>query len=296
MFEKLSYFTLLFITILFLLPDQMFAQEEIFSDSLVSISLTDGTTIGGSIVFEDEEYIIIKTLKGLEVKTPKSLISSIKPFRGKLINGKFYRPDPNYSRLLYATTGRPLRRGEGHFSDYYIFFPSVSYGLTNQISVMAGFSIIPGLDFSQQVKYVAPKIGIQSSDEFALSVGAIYFTVDDLAYGIAFVVGTFGEHDKSITTGIGLGYSKEEGRELEFTEHPIIMLGGNIRLTEGVALLSENWLITGRDFNINEQPLSLALRLFGDHLAADLGFIIIGDQIKEGFPIPWLSFTYNFGK
>jgi hypothetical protein len=41
------------------------------------------------------------------------------------------------------------------------------------------------------------------------------------------------------------------------------------------------------------------LRFFGDHLAADIGFIYPlhdGKGISRGFPlIPWIEFAYNFG-
>jgi hypothetical protein len=37
------------------------------------------------------------------------------------------------------------------------------------------------------------------------------------------------------------------------------------------------------------------IRFFEEKLAADLGFIYISGA--EGFPfLPWLGFTYNFGK
>jgi hypothetical protein len=41
-------------------------------------------------------------------------------------------------------------------------------------------------------------------------------------------------------------------------------------------------------------PFSIALRLFGERLSADFGFILIGEVLQEGFPIPWLSIGYAF--
>ena len=72
------------------------------------------------------------------------------------------------------------------------------------------------------------------------------------------------------------------------------MLGGNIRLSSSAALVSENWFITGQDLGLNNQPLAIAIRFFGDRLAVDVGAIIIGEVLEEGFPIPWLSFVYHF--
>ena len=118
---------------------------------------------------------------------------------------------------------------------------------------------------------------------------------DEGTGGMAFVVGTKGSPDKSFTCGIGLGYIAEEGEDVDFAEHPVLLLGGNIRLSESMALVSENWLITGEELGLDQQPLSLALRFLGSKIAVDAGAIIIGEVLKEGFPIPWLSFVYNFG-
>jgi hypothetical protein len=105
-----------------------------------------------------------------------------------------------------------------------------------------------------------------------------------------------GPPDKSFTAGIGLGYTKEEDEDFKFADRPVILLGGNIRLSNSIALVSENWFITGGDFELGNQPFALAIRFFGERLAADVGAILIGEVIDEGFPIPWLSFTYNFGR
>ena len=160
---------------------------------------------------------------------------------------------------------------------------------------MAGFSFIPGLSLGEQLKYVAPRIGINIEDKFAISTGALYVHVDDVAAGIGFIVGTYGERDHSFTLGFGLGYTRDEENDFRFAEHPILMFGGNVRISNSAAFISENWIITGGDFDLAMQPFSVAVRFFGDHVSADVGFILIGEVISEGFPIPWLSFVYNFG-
>ena len=258
--------------------------------SLVSISLTDGTQVEGTITQETETHVLIETLSGLEVKVPRASIVSIEKHRA----GAFFHPDPNYTRLMYAPTGRPLRRGDSYFYNHYIFFPGMAYGITDRISLSGGVSVLPGVGLDEQLLSVAPKLGLYTSDEVALSAGVLYMRVQDDAVGMAFMVGTKGSPDKSFTCGIGLGYIAEEGEDVDFAEHPVLLLGGNIRLSESMALVSENWLITGEDLGLDQQPLGLALRFFGPRIAVDAGVIIIGEVLKEGFPIPWLSFVYNF--
>ena len=85
MFEKLLLSALLLITIVLFLSEQLYAQEqETPSDSLVSISLKDGTTLKGRIVQEDEVSITVFTVGGLEVKAPESSVISIEPIRGRV--------------------------------------------------------------------------------------------------------------------------------------------------------------------------------------------------------------------
>ncbi len=285
--------TLLIMVCLLLSVCQVHA--ETLADSLVKISLKDGNSLLGTITSRGDTTLTVATPGGLEVRVPKSTIISIKPVRGRFTEGVFQRFDPNYSRLMFAPTGRTLRKGQSYFSDHYLFFPGITYGFTDQLSLMAGISVLPGVKISDQLIYLAPRVGIMASDNFALSAGALYVSVADIAAGIAFGTATIGPPDRNFTAGIGLGYAKEEGKELNFANHPIIMLGGNLRISNGIALVSENWFFTGDGFEMGQQAFGLAIRFLGDNFSTDVGVILIGEVLSEGFPIPWLSFTYNFG-
>ncbi len=266
-------------------------------DSLKVFTLKDGSVIRGKIVQQDAAQITVITAAGIEMKIPRSEVISIKPLEGKISQGEFRRFDPNYSRLMFGPTGRPLRKGHGYFSDFYVFFPGVAYGFTNNFSILAGMSIFPGVQPDDQIKFIAPRIGISTSERLAISAGTLLISLwDGAAAGIAFVTTTVGEPDKSFTAGFGLGYVKEEGEEFEFGRKPILTLGGNIRLSNSSALVSENWLVLDRSVQFDELPFALALRLFGDRLAGDIGFVMIGEVMRHGFPIPWLSLVYNFGR
>ena len=263
---------------------------------MVSVALTDGTVLTGGIVEESEDSITILTPAQFTAAIPRSSIVSVTPVRGHMVAGVHQRFDPNYSRLMFAPTGRPLRQGDGYFSDYYVFFPGVSYGLTDRLSLTAGLSVFPGAGLDQQVLTLAPRYGLYVSDELAVSVGTLYMTVaGEGSVGIAFAAGSAGPPDKCLTVGVGLGYAKEAGHTVDWANHPVILVGGNVRLSNSVALVSENWFITGEGLGLEGQPLGIALRFFGERLAVDVGAIIIGEVMKEGFPIPWLSFVYHFG-
>ena len=59
--------------------------------------------------------------------------------------------DPNYSRLLFGPTGRPLKKGDGYFSDYELAFPGVAVGITDNLSIAGGISIVPGIRIDEQL-------------------------------------------------------------------------------------------------------------------------------------------------
>ena len=49
-------------------------EQDTLVDSLVSISLTDGTQLEGTITQETETHILVETLSGLEIKVPRTSI------------------------------------------------------------------------------------------------------------------------------------------------------------------------------------------------------------------------------
>ena len=70
----------------------------------------------------------------------------------------------------------------------------------------------------------------------------------------------------------------------------LFIIGANLQLNDHSALVTENWLVLAREQELDQQPCSLALRFFGQHIAADVGIIYTPDMLA-----PWLSFAYYFG-
>jgi hypothetical protein len=231
-------------------------------------------------------------------------------------------PDPTPSptptdvldtRLLFSPTGRPLAKGAGYFSDHYVLFPGIAYGLTDNFSIAAGMSVLPGYGLGEQLFYISPRLGKQFSENLAVSGGAVYasggegLNNDDVSAG--FAMATFGRPDRSVTVGGGVLRTVETRTEARFvngrviydtreaaSHTPALLVGGVSRLSRRIALVSENWLILHDDFNIKEQPFALGVRFLGDRLSADVGVILIGEALDDGFPIPWLSVSYHFGR
>ncbi len=106
-------------------------------------------------------------------------------------------------------------------------------------------------------------------------------------FGIAYGVSTIGNSDVSGTIGLGWGYSGED-----MMNKPILLLGGEARVSQSLKLISENWIFPDTDFSL----ISFGVRFFGKKLATDLALMYpLGANMGDGWPFfPWMSFAYNF--
>ncbi len=281
---------------------------EVPGAEIVTVRLKDGSSLRARIIAEDESGLKIVTVGGMAMQISRPSLDRI-----DRAGGDTPRPsDSNYTRLLFSTTGRPLGKGEGYFSDHYVVFPGVAYGLTDNISVGGGLSVVPGLGLSDQLYYGTARVGKQFSERVAASGGVLVARggegeTDTL--GVGFVTATLGKPDKSLTVGAGVArtvseeyYTTYAGGEWrgdfrnEAAYTPVVMVGGTARLSPRLALVSENWLVLSEGFKLSEQPFAVGLRFLGDRLTADVGVVLVGELLDDGFPLPWLSVTYHFGK
>ena len=280
----------------------------------VTIMLKDGGTLVGTVVAEDANIVTLRTASGVELKLPKQAIASREAPKPKSeMRSTSPLTDPNESRLMFAPTGRPLGKGNGYFSDHYVVFPGLALGLTKNLSVAGGVSVIPALGLSEQVFYVSTSAGWTFGDKAALAVGGFVARGPsddgaDSGGGALFAVGSLGPSDRSLSLGLALVAERKyedhfgpRGEYLSsdvtwgFRDAPVVMVGGSLRVARTLSLISENWLFLGEDFDLSQQPFGVALRFFNGRLSADVGVVLVPEILDEGFPVPWLSFSYHFG-
>ena len=255
------------------------------------IETIDGSTIMGRITaIEDDKIqfetdIGIMTIETFKIKEIKEVPIS------QFIGGAYWFTNPNDTRLLFAPTARCLKGGEGYFADYYLFFPMIAYGITDNITIAGGASIFPWIGIENNLFYIMPKIGFAIGEKFNIAGGALLVkapSFDDESnptVGICYGVATVGSANSNLTAGIGFGYV-----DWEFEDTPMLMLGAQHRVSRRLSLVTENWMSPGMD-----QPLvSLGLRFFGEKLSVDLGLVnTIGeDMIFPG--IPYIDFVLKF--
>jgi hypothetical protein len=263
-------------------------------DTIHEVRLRDGSVIYGRVVEETPERVVVVTSAGVRLELQRGQIESMRLTSGRAVDGAFWVEDPNSTRLFFTSTARPLRKGSGYISSFMLFLPLVAYGVTERFTIAGGTPILP--EAFGRVWYVAPKYTLVHREKSAFAVGALGFVlpedvVDEGSIGIVYGAGTWGNRDRAITAGAGWGYRWASGTS-EVSNDPVVMLGGEARVSRRVKLITENWVFTGGE---TEGVISGGVRFIGDRLSADLGiggFTGSGD----GCCFPLVNFVYNFGK
>ncbi|MEE9555366.1 MAG: hypothetical protein V3W18_13850 [candidate division Zixibacteria bacterium] len=301
--SKFNWSTILIFTVVLMLVLSLtaFAQDDAdrFSDLVIPdenstqiLTLKDGSTIMGRITKIKEREIVFKSDIG-EMTIEKSKIERVKLVsKSSIRKGKYWFDNPNTTRLYFAPTARMLKKGEGYFSDYYLFFPGIAYGFTDNFTFGGGMSLFPTVSPGDQLFYFTPKMGVKATEAADFAVGALLIALpendsdESPLVGILYGVGTFGDTDGSLTVGLGYGFVDDE-----LADKPLIMIGGEKRLSRRVSFVSENWIFPGADFPI----VSYGFRFFGEGISVDLAlFNALGDEMF--FPgLPWIDFVFNFG-
>jgi hypothetical protein len=221
-------------------------------------------------------------------KTAVREIVSVSP--SDMHDGQYWFPNPNATRLFFAPTGRMLSRGEGYYSNTYLFFNGVSRGITDNFSIGGSATLLPSS--ARQVGYLTPKLGVYMSDNVNVGVGALLgyngFGSSDAErqFGILYSVATVGSPDLSGTAGIGWGY---QGSKL--ANQPAVMIGGVARVSRRMALVTENYYVSAA--SETHTILGYGFRFFGEKLSVDLAFLnSASDPVFPG--IPFISFAVKF--
>ncbi|NHZ86337.1 MAG: hypothetical protein GWP19_10710 [Planctomycetia bacterium] len=281
-----------YIMLLFVLISFAYSQEA----QTVTIITTDGSEIIGKIIEESDIEYTIETPAGLTVTIPKSAVFKMTEFEGLVKEGKLYRADPNKSMYLFAPSAFPIEKGNKYCRDFCVFFPSLNYGVNDIVSLQAGFIWVPEIKLDQIPLVGSIKATVFQKDKISLAGGAMYVRIPDFEEsgggGFLFATGTYGDRFNHGSLLIGWGYGHYDG-DWELMDRPIVVLAGNFRVSNTIAIVTENWFPP--DLELGQFPFMVAGRFFGKRIAVDIGGIIILDLIKEGgLPIPLINFTYHF--
>jgi hypothetical protein len=225
--------------------------NEIDTSYVYSIFLIDETILKGIFKEISTDSVVIETsYLGIHSLSKSKILKIEKMMSIKDSQSRRWFDNPHESRHFFAPTARNLKKGEGYFQDVYIIFGFVNYGITDNILIGGGTSIIPGIGLENQVFFLNPKLSFQVKENLYLGGGVFYGNFPNNEYDevtnreqhsrqgafIAYGLGTLGNRENNITLGIGYLNFKEAS-----INKPIVMLGGMYRISRRAALVTENW-------------------------------------------------------
>ena len=258
------------------------------SDSLRTITLTDGSRLVGRIVENSGDRVVVVTEAGARVELDRSQIAAIHAVPGGDPAKAGWADDPNGTRLFVGPTGRTLAKGQGYVGDFELFFPIAAYGVTDRFTLAGGTVVAPGA--SGQAFAVVPKLAVVQTPQASVSVGAAAFFIteqlDEGSAGFAFASGTFGSSDNSITLGAMVPFVVRGG-ENDFGHTALVQVGAEARLGAHSKFITENYILPGEG-----GVLSGGVRVFGGRLSVDVG---AATTTSGGGPLPLLNFVYALG-
>jgi hypothetical protein len=261
-------------------PEQL---RVVDSTRIQVLTMRDGSSLIGRIVSVQPDTVTFQMGFGLVPIPIRDIREISETEAGRIHGGQYWFPNPNATRLFFAPSAQMLKKGEGYFADYELFFPGFAYGVTDNISIGGGASIFPvGLD--EQVYYVTPKVGVSVAERLHLAAGVLFAGTKGGTGGVGYGVGTFGDGDASATIGLGYGFA---GGKIE--SKPVAMLGGEKRVSRRIALVSENYLLPVSENNL---VYSFGLRFMGEKLTTDLAIFNVSGSNVIG--LPFVDFVFRF--
>ncbi len=249
------------------------------------VELLDGTKLFGRIARIDGTQILFRTVGGLEIGFRRRDVKQVRVVRGRRYQGEFWPADPSDSRLFLAPTARVPGHGHGYAGVYELVVPSFGVGIGKIGMISGGFSAIPGIDLEDQVFYIAPKLQLFSSKYLQGAVGLLWVKpgTSEESVGMVYTGITAGDFRAAFSGGISFPFGSRSG----FSEDPLLMLGGEVRATKSLKLITENWIVPGEEATI----LSFGFRIIQSRLTVEAA---VATSTEGGGFLPLVNFSITW--
>lgn len=258
------------------------------SAHVAQLRTRQGDRLSGRIVAVDDDTVRILT-RGGTLSLARAEVSEWRELPAGAVrpDGRVWHPNPNATRLLFAPTARTLRRGEGYVANKYLFVIDGAGGVTDDVTIGGGITILPSEDPSDNVVMALAKVGLVQTEQVQVAVGGLAARAGfdgGGTFGILFGVLSTGGEDSNLSLGVGYGFVDDA-----MADSPAIMLGGQLRVAERLSLITENYVMP----DVDHPLFSYGIRLFGEKVSVDFAFINTPDS---GIPLglPFLGAALKF--
>ncbi|MGB0862889.1 MAG: hypothetical protein ACPG19_08955 [Saprospiraceae bacterium] len=265
------------------------------------VKTKDNTKFTGKIVYHNraESEIIFQLYDGgYEVTVLTSNILSMRRVKSNDVrNGEYLFPDISGGRYLVTPNGIGLKKGDFQYRTSNLLYHSLSYGVTNYLSVHAGGELYTSISLQQPAYNLGVNLHfpITSTLHFGtnLSFANVYGDYQNMANAYAYI--TAGNRNHNFSIGYGYGYPtlmNDFQKAKQF-----IPLSMKFRMGKNLALITENWLVPDLNSGISESYYSYGVRMLWEGFSLDLAFvnnIAFIDEFILG--IPMINFVYAIKK
>lgn len=269
-----------------------YSQEK--QDSIYRVETFDGNEYVGKLISRDNDAVVLNTtqLGNITIKT-KDIKSMSLVVNVKVQKGRYYFDNPQSSKYFFSQSGYGVKKGEGYYTNAWIFFNEVTYGVTNNFSISAG--TIPLFLFAgtSTPVWINPKVSLPVvKDKVNLGIGAYVGTIigeENTSFSFLYGNSTFGSRDKNITLGFGWGIGNGE-----ISSTPLVTLAGMLRVSQRWYLMTENHFLT-----VDSETggvLSFGARYAARRVGIDFGLFLPVGTGGTFLAAPWLGINVPFGK
>lgn len=286
--------SIFFIFFVCLMNSPLLAQKKTEPAKSVMIEMRDGNNIMGTLKGRQGDTVTIESATlgtlNLNIKNIKSITTLDAQ---QLKNGVYWFDNPHATRGFFAPTGFNLRKGEGYYSNVYLFLNSAAYGFTDNFTVGVGADIFTLLSGNlPALLYVTPKLSFKGGKDFTYGVGILAgsfgFNTERATAGILYGVGTLGNRDNNFSAALGYGFANGT-----LAKRPVVTLSGQYRVTRKIGLLTENYILPEVFFGIT------GARFMNSNFSFDVGIMYgnIAEELNTNgiIPFPFLGFALPFG-
>lgn len=275
------------------LPPAASAQETLVLEpgpAVLRIELVDGSTLIGRVRSTEGDLVVVETEAGARVEVTRSRIASVAPAGEGPPEPRWPAADAR-DRLFAGPTGRTLPARSGYVGVLELFFPNITYGVTDRVQVGGGLPVLPEL--ALETVYLTGKLGLLQTPLASISIGAVTFLAAEgggTTIGAVYGAGTFGDERGGVTVGAGYPFFAT-GDDSGFADEAVFLVGGDWRVARNASLLTENYFVPSE----GGAALGGGVRLYGDRLAVDLGLGAVYDASDFVCCLPLFNLTYAFG-
>lgn len=281
----------------------------------VHVDLIDGNSIDGKLIERRGDTVVIESatlgILSVNIKNIKNIdaVSAENRKGGKLWFENIHAPNG-----YLAPTAFNLRKGEGYYGNIFLFLNQVGYGFTDHFSVSGGTEIISFFSGDgnggrgPQFFYLNPKFSYQVDKSLTLSAGAfIFFTNNGFNSGftktlVPYGIATLGNRNNNLSVGV---FSPIVGGS-NGSNVPLFMLSGQARVSRGISLTTENYIIKDQSSSSSLSFGISGFRFMSKSIAFNIGLMYgLGNNGGNFFdlngnnsafaPIPFLGLSVPFG-